>query len=90
MSDGHDYRETHKGIRYNPEALDELGIIEKKGIRFMYDRMNGELVVERQESIDELRELVEEFRDRADGTSYEYDGAAYRSAANELEEVLDG
>jgi len=39
----------------------------------------------------DLRELIEEWHERADGNEefgYEYDGAAYRSAATELEELV--
>ena len=41
--------------------------------------------------VGELRALVEEWHERADGNEafgYEYDGAAYRSAAKELEAVI--
>ena len=41
--------------------------------------------------VGELRDLADEWNERADGNEqfgYEYDGAAYRSAANELEELI--
>jgi len=68
MSDhNHDgLHERKDGIVYDVDKIDdELGIIEKDGIRLTHDRMNGTLRIERTqigltEIIGELEELVDD------------------------------
>jgi len=53
-------RETERGFSYDRGRLENLGIVERNGVRLMCDRTNGRLVVERMEpTLDTIRQDLE-------------------------------
>jgi len=40
-------REVRRGFEYDPDRLDNLGVVERNGVRLIYNRMDGYLRVER-------------------------------------------
>jgi len=53
-------REVHRGLEYDPDKLDNLGMVERNGVRFLYNRMDGYLRVERTEpTLETIRQDLE-------------------------------
>ena len=55
---GHNYREIERGLEYDVEHLNSLGVLEVNGISLLFDRMNNRLVIQREEL--SLQEIIEE------------------------------
>jgi hypothetical protein len=88
-----DYETRSGQIRYNPETLDQLGMIEHDGIVFIYNRMDGVLQIENEyhRLVSELEELADEWEDFVGQSWDDYSSGvndATESCARELRELL--
>lgn len=64
---GHSYTETERGIEYDVEHLNDLGMLEANGISLTFDRMNNRLIIERDEmTLEDITEELEKLVDDND------------------------
>ena len=42
-------KEKRRGFEYDPDYFDKLGVVERNGVRLIYNRVDGVLRVERME-----------------------------------------
>ncbi len=64
MEKGHSITETENGFKFDVEHLNDLGMVQENGITLLFDRMNNQLVIERDEL--SLREIVDELEELVD------------------------